>query len=132
MDRSGALTRRENRQRRLLGPRDNEVLVAIRAASINSWDWDLLRGIPFPLRLRKPRHRILGADVAGRGEKVGRSVEKLRPGDEVFGDLSACRWGGFAEYVCVPEDALAPKSIGTFAVNRQVHRCRGNGCRQTG
>ncbi|MCZ8518208.1 NAD(P)-dependent alcohol dehydrogenase [Paenibacillus mucilaginosus] len=96
-------------------PRDHEVLIEVHAASVNSWDWDLLRGKPFITRLgglRQPRHRILGADIAGRVIAVGLTVQRFRPGDEVFGDLSGCGWGGFAEYVCAGEEALTPKPAG--------------------
>lgn len=94
-------------------PKDNEVLIKVYAASINSWDWDLLRGIPFLTRLGgmlKPKYKILGADVAGCIEAVGKNVTQFRPGDEVFGDISGCSWGGFAEYVCAHENALTLKS----------------------
>lgn len=93
-------------------PKDNEVLVKVHAVSVNSWDWDLLRGKPFLARLGgllKPKYKILGADIAGRIEVIGRDVKHLLPGDEVFGDISWCGWGGFAEYVCVHEDALSLK-----------------------
>ena len=93
-------------------PKDDEVLVRVHAASVNSWDWDLLRGKPFLNRiggLLKPKYEILGADIAGRVEAVGNSVKELQPGDEVFGDISGCSWGGFAEYVCARESALALK-----------------------
>ena len=93
-------------------PKDNEVLVKVHAVSVNSWDWDLLRGKPFITRLGgmfKPKYKILGADIAGRVEAIGRNVKHLLPGDEVFGDISWCGWGGFAEYVCVHEDALSIK-----------------------
>ena len=89
-------------------PRDNEVLVKVLAASVNSWDWDLLRGTPFLVRLwglLKPKYKIPGADIAGRVEAVGRKVKQFQPGDEVFGDLCECGWGGFAEYVCARENA---------------------------
>lgn len=90
-------------------PTDDEVLIKVHAVSINDWDWQILQGIPFSNRmtfgLRRPRRHILGSDVAGRVEAVGRKVEGLRPGDGVFGDLSG-RWGGFAEYVCAREDAV--------------------------
>lgn len=94
--------------------KDNEVLIKVYASSINSWDWDLLRGKPILARiggLLKPQYNILGADVAGRVEAVGPDVKLLQPGDEVYGDLSGCGWGGFAEYVCVPEHALALKPV---------------------
>ena len=93
-------------------PKDDEVLVKVHAASVNSWDWDLLRGKPLLIRmwgLFKPKYRILGADMAGRVEAVGKNANRFRPGDEVFGDLCECGWGGFAEYVCAREDALAKK-----------------------
>lgn len=61
--------------------------------------------------LLKPKNKILGADVAGRVEAVGGRVKQFQPGDEVFGDISQCGFGAFAEYVCVPEDALALKPI---------------------
>ena len=95
--------------------KDNEVLVKVHAASINSWDWDLLRGT-FQGRIgafRKPKFKILGCDVAGRVVAVGKNVKELSLGDDVFGDTSGFRardWGGFAEYVCAREDILALKS----------------------
>lgn len=94
-------------------PKDDEVLIRVQAASLNAADQHLMRGKPFFLRLAyglfKPKSRVLGADIAGRVEAVGRSVERFRPGDEVFGDLSGCGLGGFAEYACAPERVLAPK-----------------------
>jgi NADPH:quinone reductase-like Zn-dependent oxidoreductase len=95
-------------------PKEDEVLVKVHAASVNHGDWALLRGEPFFLRLMdggllKPRIKILGGDVAGRVEAVGSNVKQLQPGDEVFGDLSDCGRGGFAEYVCVTEDRLVFK-----------------------
>lgn len=93
-------------------PGDDEVLIKVHASSVNSWDWDLVRGRPYLARIgafRKPKHSILGADVAGEVQAVGRSVTQLRPGDEVFGDMSGCGWGGFAEYVCARADVLALK-----------------------
>jgi len=95
-------------------PKDNEVLVKVHAASLNAYDWHLLRADPFLVRLMgggllKPKNKILGADIAGRVEAVGRNVKQFQPGDEVFGDISGCGSGGFAEYVSVPENALALK-----------------------
>ena len=99
-------------------PKDNEVLVKVYASSVNSWDWEILMGKPFVNRLmvglRKPtRIKILGCDIAGRIEAVGRDVKQFQVGDEVFGDISHCGWGGFADYVCVPEkaNALALKPV---------------------
>ena len=93
-------------------PKDKEVLVKVVAVSVNSWDWDLLKGEPILIRmwgLFRPGYNILGSDIAGVVENVGSEVKNLNPGDEVFGDLSASGWGGFAEYVCAPENALALK-----------------------
>ena len=95
-------------------PKDDEVLVNVHAASVNAADWHLLRGKPFLVRLMgngflKPINTILGADIAGQIEAVGRNVKEFQPGDDVFGDVSASGWGGFAEYVSVPEDALVLK-----------------------
>jgi len=96
-------------------PRDDEVLIKVYAASVNAADWHLLRGNPFLLRLfsglLQPKQKILGADVAGRVEAVGRNVKQFQPGDEVFGDLSECGRGGFAEYVCARENALVLKPV---------------------
>ena len=94
-------------------PRDNEVLVKVYAASVNYSDWAFVRGKPFLVRLMgagllKPKN-VLGADIAGRVEAVGGKVNGFSPDDEVFGDLSGCGWGGFAEYVSVPEKELALK-----------------------
>jgi NADPH:quinone reductase-like Zn-dependent oxidoreductase len=90
-------------------PKDDEVLLAIRAASVNPLDWHFMRGTPYIVRigagLRRPKVTSLGVDVAGQVEAVGRSVTGLKPGDEVFG---SCR-GAFAEYACAPERGLVLK-----------------------
>jgi NADPH:quinone reductase-like Zn-dependent oxidoreductase len=95
-------------------PKDNEVLVKIYAAALNAGDWHLLRGKPFLMRLMgfgllKPKNTILGSDIAGQVEAVGKNVTQFRPGDEVFGNVSTCGWGGFAEYVAASEEALVLK-----------------------
>lgn len=102
-------------------PGDDDVLIRIHAASINEWDWSMLRGVPFANRvsagLFRPKQLILGADVAGAVEAVGTNVKRFRPGDLVFGDLCAksgsripeYRGGAFAEFVCAPEDTLMSK-----------------------
>jgi len=94
-------------------PKGDEVLVRVHAVSINDWDWGALHGTPFVNRLifglLKPKKQILGSDIAGRIEAVGKNVRRFQPGDEVFGDLSGT-WGGFAEYVCARENALALKA----------------------
>jgi NADPH:quinone reductase-like Zn-dependent oxidoreductase len=95
-------------------PNENEVLVKIYASSVNSWDWDQLRGKQFIVRMiggwLRPKFKILGADIAGRVETVGKKVKHFQPGDEVFGDIASRGFGGFAEYVAVPEKLLAKKS----------------------
>lgn len=100
-------------------PTDDEVLVEVHAASVNSWDWDLVRGRPYLTRLeglRTPKYKILGADIAGRVVAAGANVTRFQPGDEVFGDISGCGWGGFAEYVCADAAALVTKPADmTFA-----------------
>ncbi|MFF5210166.1 NAD(P)-dependent alcohol dehydrogenase [Streptosporangium sp. NPDC000396] len=94
-------------------PGDDEVLIRVRATSVQPYDWHFMRGEPYLARLmaggpglRKPKINILGADVAGQVEAVGKDVTEFRPGDEVF---AMPKQGGFAEYVCVREDELAPK-----------------------
>ena len=93
--------------------KDDEMLVRVRATSVNPYDWHWLTGLPYFSRLqsglRKPKVDGLGADMAGQIEAVGKNVTRFRPGDEVFGDLSVCGLGAFAEYVCVPEDAVVLK-----------------------
>lgn len=95
-------------------PQDDEVLIKVQAVSINSWDWEILNGKPLINRMlagwRKPtKIKILGCDIAGRVEAVGKNVTQFQPGDEVFGDISRCGWGGFAEYVCASENAVVLK-----------------------
>lgn len=94
-------------------PKDDEVLIRIHAAAINAADSYLLGGKPFFLRLAyglvRPKHPVLGTDIAGRVEVVGGNVTRFRPGDEVFGDLSNSGFGGFAECARAPERVLAHK-----------------------
>jgi NADPH:quinone reductase-like Zn-dependent oxidoreductase len=97
-------------------PKDDEVLVKVYAASVNFSDWRFVRGKPFVVRLMtggalKPKNPILGADIAGRVEAVGSSVKQFQQGDEVYGDLAGCGWGGFSEYVSVPENVLGLKPV---------------------
>ena len=95
-------------------PKDNEALVKVHAASVNAADLEILRGM-FPTRLLyqgllKPKNTIPGTDIAGRIEAVGRNVKQFQPGDEIWRDLSYPHgFGTFAEYVCVPENALRLK-----------------------
>jgi len=95
-------------------PKANEVLVKVRAASLNAFDWHMLLPDPFMVRfmgggLLKPKNRIIGTDMAGRVEAVGANAAQFKPGDEVYGDLARWGCGTCAEYVCAPEKALALK-----------------------
>ncbi len=95
-------------------PAADQVLIKVHAVSINDWDWGLLHGTPFvPNRfmagLFRPRI-TLGCDVSGVIEAVGDKVSSYKPGDEVYGDLSGCGFGGFAEYLCAPQNAVMFKS----------------------
>jgi NADPH:quinone reductase-like Zn-dependent oxidoreductase len=92
-------------------PKDDEVLIKVQAVSVNRSDWEGLKGKPLYARLGgllRPRQQRLGSDIAGRVEMAGRNVRRFQPGDEVFGDILP-RLGGFAEYVCARESALALK-----------------------
>ena len=100
---------------------DDEVLVRVRAASVHPDVWHVVTGRPYVLRLMgagvlKPKNPVPGTDVAGLVESVGKDVTRFRPGDEVFGEtLTKLQWrngGAFAEYVSVPQDALALKPNG--------------------
>jgi len=95
-------------------PKDNEVLIKVHAVSINRSDWEGLTGSPLYARLGglfKPGDKILGSDIAGTVETVGKDVKQFRPGHEVFG-LMLNYGGGFAEYACASEKALALKPAG--------------------
>jgi len=95
--------------------REDEVLIQIHAASLNSRDLRMLRAKPIFMRLMpgglfRPKNKILGADVAGRVEAIGRNVKQFKPGDEVFGYLpSSTGRGTFAEFVCAREDLISLK-----------------------
>ena len=97
-------------------PNDDQILVKVRAASVNPYDWHFVEGTPYVMRaiagvgLRKPKDIRLGVDFAGTVEAVGKNVTQFKPGDEVFGG----RGGAFAEYVCpraARAVALKPASI---------------------
>lgn len=101
-------------------PAENEVLVKVHAVSVNYADWHMLTGTPFLARMAfglfRPNKTILGADIAGTVEKVGSAVTDFKPGDEVYGDLGLHGFGGFAEYVCAPQNVIALKPVNlTFA-----------------
>src|SRR5688572_20296982 len=98
-------------------PGDNDVLIKVHAASVNAADWFLMMGSPVIVRMMtgglfSPGMLIPGGDVSGRVEATGSKVTQFKPGDEVFGDLSACGRSTFAEYVCAREDALVLKPSG--------------------
>ena len=109
-------------------PKDNEVLVKVRAASVNPFDWHMIRGTPFLMRammagLRKPKEPRVGVDCAGTLEAVGKEVTQFKSGDDVFGGKS----GALAEFLCVPADggiALKPANV-TFeqAAGVQIAGC---------
>jgi NADPH:quinone reductase-like Zn-dependent oxidoreductase len=88
-------------------PGDGEVLIRVRAASVNPLDCHLLKGLPYFGRtiLRQPKVKRPGRDVAGQVEAVGRNVTLLKPGEEVFGTCA----GSFAQYACAPENKLVRK-----------------------
>lgn len=95
-------------------PTDDEVLIKVHAVSVNGSDWEGLIGKPLYARiggLRKPRHQILGSDIAGRVEMAGKNIREFKVGDDLFGEIPGY-YGGFAEYVCVPEKTLARKPAG--------------------
>ena len=93
-------------------PTEDEVLIKVHASSLNGVDFEFVRG-SWAARLTvgplKPKNKILGSDISGRVEAVGRNVKQFQPGDEIMGDLLSHGLGAFAEYVCVPESALIPK-----------------------
>jgi NADPH:quinone reductase-like Zn-dependent oxidoreductase len=98
-------------------PNADEVLVKVLAASVNAADWHVLRGKPLfsraTLGLLRPKHKILGGDIAGQVEAVGSDVTRFQPGDEVYANLLDHGYGGFADYVSAPVDAtsLKPPSL---------------------
>jgi NADPH:quinone reductase-like Zn-dependent oxidoreductase len=94
-------------------PDADAVLVKVRAVSVNAADWHILRGRPLfsraTLGLLRPKHQILGVDIAGQVEAVGGDVTGFKPGDEVYANLLDHGYGGFAEYVAVPVGVLSSK-----------------------
>ena len=109
-------------------PKENEVLVKVRAASVNPYDWHMIRGTPFLMRammagLRKPRNPRVGIDCSGTVEAVGQEVTQFRPGNDVFGGKA----GALAEYLCVPATegiALKPANVSfEQAAGVQVAAC---------
>ena len=97
-------------------PKDDEVLIGVRAAALNAYDWHMLTADFLAVRLMgggliKPKKKILGADVAGTVEAVGGKITRFRPGDAVYGDIAGGGGGSLAEYVCAREDLVAPKPV---------------------
>jgi NADPH:quinone reductase-like Zn-dependent oxidoreductase len=94
-------------------PEAGQVLVQVQAVSVNPADWHSMRGKPvfsrLTLGLLRPKNRILGVDIAGTVEAIGSDVTRFKPGDDVYANLLEHRYGGFAEYVAVPVDALCLK-----------------------
>ena len=94
-------------------PGADEALVKVLGVSVNPADWHSLRGKPFfsrlTLGLLRPKHEVLGVDVAGHVEAVGKAVTRFRPGAEVYANLLDVGYGGFAEYVSVPADVMSLK-----------------------
>ncbi|MCO5189973.1 MAG: NAD(P)-dependent alcohol dehydrogenase [Anaerolineae bacterium] len=95
-------------------PADDELLIQVHAASVNYGDMILVSGKPYIARLMgygllKPKVPILGTDIAGLVEAVGKNVTQFQPGDAVFGDISACGFGAFAEYATATEQAVVLK-----------------------
>jgi NADPH:quinone reductase-like Zn-dependent oxidoreductase len=94
-------------------PKAGEVLVKVVAAAVNAADWHMLRGKPLfsraTLGLLRPKHKVLGVDVAGRVEAVGGGVTRCKAGDEVYANLLDHGYGGFADYVAVPLEVVASK-----------------------
>jgi NADPH:quinone reductase-like Zn-dependent oxidoreductase len=93
-------------------PKEDEVLIKIRAGSLNYYDWHFMSGLPLPFRfvtgLFGHPPAILGADMAGTVEEVGANITRFKPGDEVYGDIHK---NAFAEYACAPEATLAIKPV---------------------
>jgi NADPH:quinone reductase-like Zn-dependent oxidoreductase len=89
--------------------KENDVLVRVHAAALHAGDWVVMRGVPYIMRpaigLRKPTKSVVGFDVAGQVEAVGKNVKQFQPGDEVFGTCM----GTCAEYACAAEDKFLPK-----------------------
>ncbi|MER6824895.1 NAD(P)-dependent alcohol dehydrogenase [Streptosporangium sp. NPDC000563] len=108
-------------------PGDDEVLVRVRAASVNHGDLATITGVPYLGRLvfglPTPKQKVPGRDIAGEVEAVGRNVTRLRPGDEVYVEVNG---GGFAEYVRVPEDLPCPKPANLTFEQAAAVPCAGN------
>ena len=91
-------------------PGPAEILVRVKATTINDWDWSLVRGKPYVYRLfygiTKPKQTIFGVELSGIVEAAGSDISSFKPGDTVYGDISGHGWGSWAEYVCVKESDI--------------------------
>jgi len=96
-------------------PKENEVLVKIHTTAVNDYDWSLIRGKPYLLRLLygvlRPKHQIPGMELAGTVEVLGTNANSFKIGDAVYGDISEYGFGSFAEYICINEKALTLKPV---------------------
>lgn len=94
-------------------PKNNEVLIKIHFTAVNDYDWGLIRGKPFLLRLMfgffKPKYPIPGMELSGIIDAVGSNVQKMKVGDAVYGDISTYGFGSFAEYISINEKAIIKK-----------------------
>jgi NADPH:quinone reductase-like Zn-dependent oxidoreductase len=97
-------------------PGDHDVLVRVQASAVTFATMLLVKGKPILVRLAtggllRPKYKVLGSEMAGRVEAVGKKINQFKPGDEVYGNVSHCGRGGFAEYVCACQDALSLKPV---------------------
>ena len=97
-------------------PKENELLVKVKATAINDFDWSLVTGKPYLYRLlfglRRPKTPIPGIELSGTVHKIGSTSNQFKIGDSVYGDISKYGWGSFAEYVCVREESMVRKPEG--------------------
>lgn len=116
-------------------PRGDEVLVKVHAVSLNGSGWETLRGKPLYSRIGgpfRPRHHILGSDIAGWVAATGPEATLFRPGEEIFADILSYM-GGFSEYVCVPQSALSRMPAGmTYEEAAALPQTGRSPCRASG
>ncbi len=110
-------------------PGNKEVLVKVKATTINDWDWSLVRGKPYVYRLIyglfRPRKPVFGVEIAGIVETMGPGATRFVPGDKVYGDISLVGYGGWAEFAAVPQSALMkmPEGLGFEEAASLPHAC---------
>jgi NADPH:quinone reductase-like Zn-dependent oxidoreductase len=109
-------------------PKDNEVLIKIHATTVNRTDSGFRKGVPYVVRLfsglTKPKKTILGSELAGEIEAIGKEVKTVKPGDKVFG-LSTWNFGTHAEYICMPEKASITTMPATMTYHEAAAVCDG-------